>query len=136
MLPTAALLCPLLAARRPKQTCGAHTAVLLAEKSFRPEFWLEKWEPGGSRHPCPQRGNFEIRWTCRIQLARCELCHVAKGDQLENCGCWCARSAQKVMQETFPGRKVVAVLTRDILLGGGNIHCITQQEPAAHQPSV
>ena len=37
--------------------------------------------------------------------------------------------AQKVMQETFPDRKVVGVQTREILLGGGNIHCITQQEP-------
>jgi agmatine deiminase len=29
----------------------------------------------------------------------------------------------------YPEREVVGVYSREILLGGGNIHCITQQEP-------
>jgi agmatine deiminase len=34
--------------------------------------------------------------------------------------------------QVFPEREVVMVAEgRDILLGGGNIHCITQQQPAA-----
>jgi agmatine deiminase len=41
--------------------------------------------------------------------------------------------AQAVLQAVFPGRKVVAVQTREIVLGGGNIHCITQQQPVLPQ---
>jgi agmatine deiminase len=41
-----------------------------------------------------------------------------------------ALAAQK-LASLFPGRRVVQVYSREILLGGGNIHCITQQEPAA-----
>jgi len=39
--------------------------------------------------------------------------------------------AQKALQGLFPDRRIIAVPGREILLGGGNIHCITQQEPAA-----
>jgi len=40
------------------------------------------------------------------------------------------RAAVRRIAALFPGRKVVGVPARDILLGGGNIHCITQQVPA------
>ncbi|WP_312429663.1 agmatine deiminase [Lacrimispora sp.] len=33
------------------------------------------------------------------------------------------------IQAMFPDRKVVGVKTREIVYGGGNIHCITQQQP-------
>lgn len=39
--------------------------------------------------------------------------------------------AKAVLQELFPDREVVQIYARDILIGGGNIHCITQQIPAA-----
>ena len=34
------------------------------------------------------------------------------------------------VQEMFPERDVVGVPTREVAYGGGNIHCITQQQPA------
>lgn len=36
--------------------------------------------------------------------------------------------AIELFQLLFPERRVVGVYSKDILLGGGNIHCITQQQ--------
>jgi agmatine deiminase len=38
-------------------------------------------------------------------------------------------TALESLRKALPERKVVGVPAREILLGGGNIHCITQQEP-------
>jgi agmatine deiminase len=37
--------------------------------------------------------------------------------------------AAKMLQQLYPDHQVVKVPGREILLGGGNIHCITQQQP-------
>ena len=39
--------------------------------------------------------------------------------------------AIRTLQELFPDRKIEPIYAREILLGGGNIHCITQQVPKA-----
>ncbi len=38
--------------------------------------------------------------------------------------------AARQLQKLFPERRLIGVQSREILLGGGNIHCITQQVPA------
>jgi len=38
--------------------------------------------------------------------------------------------AREILEETFPDRRVCGVRIPNICLGGGGIHCITQQEPA------
>lgn len=42
---------------------------------------------------------------------------------------WDAKAIATV-KSLYPDRDIVPIYAREILLGGGNIHCITQQEPA------
>lgn len=39
------------------------------------------------------------------------------------------KKALKLLGECFPERKIYPIYARDIIVGGGNIHCITQQIP-------
>lgn len=45
------------------------------------------------------------------------------------------KRAVALMEQWNPERKVIPVYARDILVGGGNIHCITQQVPAVQVPN-
>jgi agmatine deiminase len=38
--------------------------------------------------------------------------------------------ALNTLAKLFPNREIVGISAREILLGGGNIHCITQQQPS------
>ena len=40
--------------------------------------------------------------------------------------------AVRILEELCPERRIVPIAARDILLGGGNIHCITQQVPCVN----
>ncbi len=44
--------------------------------------------------------------------------------------------AVEQVQAMFPERKVVGVRTEEVAYGGGNIHCITQQQPRAELRSA
>ena len=41
--------------------------------------------------------------------------------------------AINLLQELYPDRKIEPIYAREILLGGGNIHCISQQLPQSGQ---
>jgi agmatine deiminase len=38
-------------------------------------------------------------------------------------------AAMEIIAALHPDRRIVGIEAREILLGGGNIHCITQQQP-------
>jgi agmatine deiminase len=44
-------------------------------------------------------------------------------------------AAAKAYEQLFADRRIVTVPGREILLGGGNVHCITQQQPAGQGTS-
>ena len=44
--------------------------------------------------------------------------------------CGTCRRAAQILEKLCPDREIIPVYARDILTGGGNIHCITQQIPA------
>ena len=45
-------------------------------------------------------------------------------------------NAKKILETAFPDRKIVAINGIDILMGGGNVHCITQQQPLSIMDEV
>jgi Peptidylarginine deiminase and related enzymes len=38
--------------------------------------------------------------------------------------------AKNILEKAFPGRKVIAINVEDFNVGGGGIHCATQQQPS------
>ncbi len=40
------------------------------------------------------------------------------------------REAVKILESSLPDYEIVPIPSREVLLGGGNIHCITQHIPA------
>ena len=44
--------------------------------------------------------------------------------------------AVELLEKVFPERKVIPVFARPVIVGGGNIHCITQQIPLRRGENV
>jgi agmatine deiminase len=42
----------------------------------------------------------------------------------------CDEAAFRIFHSLFPERKIIQLLADDLVIGGGGIHCVTQQEPA------
>jgi len=38
--------------------------------------------------------------------------------------------AFRIFQNLYPDRKIIQLLADDLVVGGGGMHCVTQQEPA------
>jgi agmatine deiminase len=45
------------------------------------------------------------------------------------------RVALNILHRLLPGREIVPIYCRDLVLGLGTIHCMTQQLPAGNSPS-
>ena len=80
------------------------------------------------RHPAAQGGRSHAGVVYQF-LRREPVCRDASLRQTAG------RAAMRTLKRLFPTREVVGVPTREILLGGGNIHCITQQVPRSAPPS-
>jgi agmatine deiminase len=39
------------------------------------------------------------------------------------------RKVRNLFQREYPGREIVQVVSKVVWYGGGNVHCITQQQP-------
>ncbi len=44
--------------------------------------------------------------------------------------------ALEILGNLFPERKIIPIYARPVIVGGGNIHCITQQIPAAETKGI
>ena len=92
--------------------------------------------PGPLHYTAEEAGGVQVRDQIRARLAGMRLAASYVNFYIANGGIVMPlldprtdKPAAAQLKRAFPGRKVVGVPAREILLGGGNIHCITQQVP-------
>ena len=92
--------------------------------------------PGPLRYRPEEALGVQVRDTCADAIAGMRLAASYVNFYIANGGIVMPlldprtdKAAAAKLKRAFPGRKVVGVPAREILLGGGNIHCITQQVP-------
>jgi agmatine deiminase len=92
--------------------------------------------PGPLRYTAEETAGVQVRDTVRGRIAGMRLAASYVNFYIANGGIVMPlldprtdKLAAARLKRAFPGRKVVGVPAREILLGGGNIHCITQQVP-------
>lgn len=77
----------------------------------------------------PVKGSYVRKTGDRLDASHVNLIITNKVVIVPTFNCSSDNDAIKIISEVFPTKKVIGVYAREILLGGGNIHCMSQQQP-------
>jgi agmatine deiminase len=77
--------------------------------------------------PQPARREKDAR---RLTLSYINFVFANGGLIMPSFGDTCDDTAFRIFSNLFPERKIIQLLADDLVIGGGGMHCITQQEPA------
>jgi agmatine deiminase len=66
----------------------------------------------------------------RLTLSYINFAFANGGLIMPSFGDPCDEAAFRIFHSLFPERKIIQLLADDLVIGGGGIHCVTQQEPA------
>jgi agmatine deiminase len=75
------------------------------------------------------KGSYERKVGTRFDASHINLIITNKVVVVPTFNCSTDKEAIRLLAEVFPTKKVVGVYAKDILMGGGNIHCMSQQQP-------
>ena len=67
----------------------------------------------------------------RLTLSYINFIFANGGLIMPSFGDACDDTAFRIFSSLFPDRKIIQLAADDLVIGGGGIHCVTQQEPAA-----
>ena len=91
---------------------------------------MESWPSRPRSTRAPARARFD--WRGRpLQASYVNFYLPNDGVILPSFGDPNDEKARAVLADCFPGRDILQIDALDVVEGGGGIHCITQQEPAA-----